>query len=257
MSSRYLLPQELSKPPIEEAFFELRFALAPGADAASFQVHMRNALGAEHPRSAAIQSASMSHIVRRATPPDARYLPTLELSGDHRAVLLGEGVVCLRLTGAYPGWDAVRARIDALLDEVRRTKQVGALEEISLKFVNVLRDPPPRQLEALRVDLRVNGEAVPERGLYVRMELSDERYVRIVELRPGATGPFLEEDRNAHGLMLALECRRSLTDIDFWAERGDVLENLHFELRALFFRLLSREAVEKLGPVYRKAPEAE
>ena len=56
--------------------------------------------------------------------------------------------------------------------------------------------------------------------------------------------------------MLALECRRGLEDVDFWAERADVLENLHFELRALFFRLLSRDAIEKLGPVYRQAPES-
>lgn len=255
MSSKYLLPQELNKPPIEEALFELRFALAPGADAAAFHSHMRTALGAEHPRSAAIQNAAVSHIVRRSVP-DARHIPTFELSGDHRAVLLGDGVVALRLTGRYPGWDVVRGRIESLLDHARRSKSIGTLEEVSLKFVNVLRDPPPRQLEALRVDVRVNGEAVSERGLFLRMELSDERYVRIVELRPGATGPFLEPDPNAHGLMLALECRRGLEDVDFWAERADVLENLHFELRALFFRLLSRDEIEKLGPVYRQAPES-
>lgn len=255
MPSNYLLPQELTKPPIEEAFFELRFALAAGADAAGFLAHMRAKLGAEHPRATAVQNAPTSNIVRRRTF-DARHSPSLELSGDHRSVFLGEGVACLHLTGPYPGWEAVRARIDALLDELKRSASVGAIEGVSLKFVNVLRDPPPRQLEAIRVDLRVNGEAVPERGLFVRMELSDERYVRIVEVRPGETGLFLQEDRNAHGLMLALECRRGLEGVDFWQERADVLENLHFEMRALFFRLLSRESIERLGPVYRKPPEA-
>lgn len=255
MSNKYLLPQELAKPPIEEAIFELRFQRVADLASGSVASHLRRAIGVDYPRSEAIPvAAALDHF--RAPRPDARYDPNFKLSGDHGSVLIAEGAVRLRLVGAYPGWKPVRARIDALLDVLRASKLIGELESISLKFVNVLRDPPPRQLEALRVDLRVNGEAVSEQGLRVRMELSDERYERVAEIEPGVSGPFLAEHRDLHGLMLALEVRRDLRDSDFWTEREGVLENLHFELRALFFRLLRSAEVDKLGPIYRDSPEA-
>jgi hypothetical protein len=46
-------------------------------------------------------------------------------------------------------------------------------------------------------------------------------------------------------------------DDDFWTDRADMIENLHFEQRALFFRLLRTASVEKLGPIYRAEPERE
>jgi uncharacterized protein (TIGR04255 family) len=255
MVPKYLLPQELAKPPIEEALFEVRFQPAQAGEAGRLPALLRDALGEEYPRSEAIVHASHPDW-SRAAQPDLRYQPKLLLTGDGAFVLVGDAAVTLRLVGPYPGWDAVRARIGALLDVLQASKLLGPIERISLKFVNILRDPPARQLDALRIDFSVNGDAVPETGLHVRMELSDERYERIVDLQPGRTGPVIEAHRDAHGLLLALECRRSLAGEDFWSQRTDLLENLHFELRALFFRLLTRAAVEKLGPIYRAAPES-
>ena len=256
MVSKYILPQELTRPPIEEAVFEIRFR--PTNDPASRGVPavLRDALGAAYPRSEVIPRAPAPEQFRSA-PLTPRYEPTYRLTGDGGFVLIGDGAVRLRLVGAYPGWAAVRGRIDALLDALLASKVTGDIERISLKFVNVLRDPPPRQLEALRVDFRVNDEAVRESGLHVRLELADERYVRVVEIEPGATGPVIEGRESAHGLMLALDCRRDVEGLDFWAQRDDMLESLHFELRALFFRLLTRESIERLGPIYRSPPEPE
>jgi uncharacterized protein (TIGR04255 family) len=255
MPPKYILPQELARPPIEETVFEVRFTPVTGDPARIFAV-LRGALGTSYPRSEAVPTVHVPEYFRSAAP-DPRYEPKLKLMGDGGTVYLGDSVVRLRLVGEYPGWEAVRAKLDGVLDALAVSKLAKDIERISLKFVNVLRDPPPRQLEALRVDFRVNKEAVPEVGLHVRMELSDERYRRVVEIQPGADGPIIEGRRDLHGLMLALDVRRDLIGEEFWSQRADVLENLHFELRALFFRLLTGDSVTQLGPIYRAAPEAE
>jgi len=253
MQSQYILPQELEHPPIEDAAFEICFQPAPGGTSDRVQAVLRSALGIEYPRSESVPAQPPPDRFRSIAA-DPRHQPKLRLFGSGAMLLIGDGAVRVRIGAPYPGWDALHARIDAVLDTLEQSGAVGAVERISLRFVNILRDVPPRQLEALRVDLRVNGEAAPETGLQLRVELSDERYVRVVEIQPGASGPMLQADRDAHGLMLALECRRDLAGGAFWPERRELLENLHFELRALFFRLLQRAQIDKLGPIYRKPP---
>jgi uncharacterized protein (TIGR04255 family) len=253
MHSQYILPQELERPPIEQAMFEIRFQPARDGASARLPLVLGKALGVEYPRSEAVPEVNARDDFRTVAR-DPRYEAKMRMFGEGADLFIGDGALRVRIGAPYPGWDAQRARIDALLDVLEQSGEARAVERLSLKFVNLLRDVPPRQLEALRVDLRVNGEAAPEIGMHIRMELSDERYVRVVEIQPGAPGPLLATDKNLHGLMLALECRRDILGEEFWPNRGDLLENLHFELRALFFRLLTHEATEKLGPIYRKPP---
>jgi uncharacterized protein (TIGR04255 family) len=211
--------------------------------------------GVEYPRSEAMQApADPGHF--RSPAADPHYQPKIRMFGEGEDVFIGDAILRVRIGGPYPGWEGMLARVDALLDVLEQSKVARAVERISLKFVNLLRDVPARQLEALRVDLRVNGETAAETGMHLRMEMRDEHYVRVVEIQPGAAGDMLAADRSAHGLVLALECRRDLVGEEFWKNRRDTLENLHFELRALFFQLLTREAMEKLGPIYRKPPSA-
>jgi len=218
--SQYILPQELALPPIKEAVFEIRFAAAKNS------------------------AANLLTAAPRLGVPEAH-------------VSVADGAVRLRVGAPYLGWASHRERIDALLDALEREKLAGTVERISLKFVNLLEDLPPRQLDALRVELRVNGDPVPEFGLQLRMELSDERFVRIIEIQPGAMEGPVVAPGDAGGLLLSLECRRDIAGGDFWSQRADLLENLQFESRALFFRLVTRATIEKFGPIYRQPPQSE
>ncbi len=254
MSNKYLLPQELARPPIEEATFELRFKPLGGDKAEGLPGYFRTVLTEAYPRSESIP-VSAAPAQFRKTQEEMRYQPRIRQFSPLAAVMVGDQAVWLRLVAPYPGWDEVRDRIEALTDALRASKMVGAVERISLKFVNVLREMPERQLEGLRVDVRMNGEPVPERGMHLRVELNDETYSRVVEIQPNPMGAFIDPDPDVNGLTLSIECRRQLgIDDDFWRDRDDMIENLHFELRALFFRLLRTSAVEKLGPIYRSEP---
>jgi uncharacterized protein (TIGR04255 family) len=257
VSNKYLLPQELARPPIEEATFELRFKPVSGEKAEGLPAFLRAQLTEAYPRSESIP-VSAAPAQFRKTQEEARYLPRHRQFSPLAAFMVADQAVWLRLVAPYPGWDEVRDRIEQLLDVVQASKMVGAVERIALKFVNVLREMPDRQLEGLRVDVRVNGELAPEHGMHLRLEFNDETYSRVVEIQPNPTGPFIDPNPDVTGLTLSLECRRVLgIDDDFWTDRADMIENLHFEQRALFFRLLRTASVEKLGPIYRAEPERE
>jgi uncharacterized protein (TIGR04255 family) len=257
VSNKYLLPQELARPPIEEATFELRFKPLIGDKAEGLPAFLRAELTEAYPRSESIPLSTAPAQFRK-TQEETRYQPRIRQFGPLAAFMVGDQAVWLRLVAPYPGWDEVRDRIEQLTDVLKKSKMVGAVERISLKFVNVLRELPDRQLEGLRVDVRVNGEHAPEAGMHLRMEFNDETYSRVVELQPNPTGPFIDPNPDATGLTLSLECRRQLgIDDDFWTDRDAMIENLHFELRALFFRILRQASVEKLGPIYRAEPERE
>ena len=216
---------------------------------------LREKLGDAYPTSGELSIAGGPPRFRRRRRAD-RYQPRVQLTGPQAAIFVGDSMAALRLYGPYPGWDALRARINSLLDVLQESRLAIAVERISLRFVNVLREHPERQLDALNVRIELAGEAAPERGFHLRAELNDEVYERVIEIQPGATGPAHEVDRReTHGLMLELDCRRRFATDDFWPQRSTLIEDLHFEMRALFFRLLTPESIAQLGPIYRAEPE--
>ena len=129
MSSKYILPQELARPPIEETVFEVRFTPVAGDPARIFAV-LRGALGTSYPRSEAVPAVHVPEYFRSSAP-DPRYEPKLKLMGDDGTAYIGDSAVRLRLVGAYPGWEAVRAKLNGVLDALAASKLAAGIERIA------------------------------------------------------------------------------------------------------------------------------
>jgi uncharacterized protein (TIGR04255 family) len=187
----------------------------------------------------------------RKTQPELQYQQQIRLTGGQASVFIGDSVAGVSLLAPYPGWADFRPRIDAFLDVLKASRLVKLPERISLKFVNLLTDLPQSQLDSLNVSLKVAGQPMPETGFQTRFELNDAPFRRIIEIAAGATlSPKLGRNGKKFGLILSIDCIRSLEDVDFWTQAPDLIETLHTDLRTMFFRLVSSGTVATLGPVY-------
>jgi uncharacterized protein (TIGR04255 family) len=245
-----LLPLRLENPTIEEAVFEVRFQPASSSTVSLLPGLLFSKLGNDYSESESLPLASLPLAFRQSRP-ELKYQQQIRLSGGQASVFIGDCAAGVSVLAPYPGWTKFRPRIDGLLDVLQNSQLVKKPERISLKFVNLLTDTPSRRLDALDLSIRIAGQVPPEQGFQLRAELNQKPYVRIVEVAPDARIGELEKGATTkRGLLLSIDCIHELPDLDLWANKDQLIESLHADLRSLFFTLITKETVDRLGPLY-------
>jgi uncharacterized protein (TIGR04255 family) len=206
-------------------------------------------LGQKYARSEATPIASIPPQIRD-NDSNLRYQPHYKLFSDEGAtILLGNRAAGVSVGPPYEGWEAFRPRVEEFLAVVKESGFVRTVERLSIKFVNVLEAPENKQLELLSFAVELGGIKAPEFGLRFRTEINDERFIRIIEIATNATVQ-LPSGQKKTGLLLSLDCIRLLRGEDFWPTTRHGLEELHVELKQLFFGLITQTTLATLQPSY-------
>ncbi|MBK6517537.1 MAG: TIGR04255 family protein [Polyangiaceae bacterium] len=239
-------PEALSRSPLMEALFELRFTsttkgagdVLPGLLFRS----LRESFGDVQP----LPVAQVPRDVREANA-GLRYQPTYRLSGTGGTIQVGDHVFSVVAPDSYPGWKAFSVEIARSLDALRDAGLDIDLERYSLKYTNLLDAPPSSQLALLEASFTLMGAAIPETGTVIRTELQRDDEVTILQIRPGVTvtGP---SGQTRSGLMLEIDAIVNRPS-GFWERRQELLAATHKRAKELFFQLLTDEAIQRLGPV--------
>ena len=243
------LPTHLAKAPIIEGTFEIRFNPAQPAVAQLLPGLVFAKLGGKYGRAEATPIASIPPQVREIDP-NLRYQAEYRVSGETAAVFMGDRVAGVSVPAPYEGWQNFRPRVLEFLELLQGSQLVRAVERFSLKFTNVIPAPPEpqRQLDLLNLKVEIGGIKPNENGFRFRTEINDERIIRIVELATNAEVQIL--GGKASGLLLSLDCIRQIGGEEFWPNHLKSIDDLHVQLKELFFGLITENTLQSLGPVY-------
>lgn len=248
MSPINRLPVRLETVPLFEATFELRFRptredavdLLPGI--------LFSALGDRYGRSEATPLASLPRAIRSQ---DSKlwYQAHYRLLGENGGVFVGDRVAGLNHGPPYDGWSTFLPQIEALLEVISRNEIIEHLERYSMKFTNVLMGEPGRRLDLLDFEVELADYELAEAGMSFRTELKDDRLIRIIEIVPAAT---INNPRTKpiDGLLLSLDCINPSPEDGFLTSPQAGLEEVHTELKSLFFSIITNDTLESLGPEY-------
>lgn len=241
------LPHHLARAPLAEVTFELRFKPAQSSIAQLLPGLVFAKLGGKYGRSEATPFASFPPQIREIDP-NLRYQPEYRLSGDTASVLIGERVAGVSTTAPYEGWRHFRPRVLEFLEILQTSQLIEKVERFSIKATNII-PAPGGQFDLLNLRLEIGGIKPSENGFRLRTEISDKTLVRIIEIATNATIQF-RSGETMSGLLLSLDCVRILEGEDFWSIHTKAIDEVHDQLKELFFGLITQASLESLGPSY-------
>ena len=242
------LPVQLEQVPLVQAIFEVRFQLQKDS-ISLFPSLVLKELGNEYGRSEVSAIASIPREIRE-NDPNLRYQPQYVFRGEAGAsVSIGERVASVIVLAPYEGWSNFRLRINNFVSVLQDSQFVQRVERFSLKFLNLLEAPENQQLNLIHLTAQLGGMKVPERGFRLRTEVTDDKALRIVEIVTNAEATVPGVGKKT-GLLVSLDCIKELTNDDFWSTRDERIEEVHWDLKQLFFGIIKEETLVRLRPIY-------
>jgi uncharacterized protein (TIGR04255 family) len=246
MSQR--LPEKLGRAPIIEAAFELRFQPSKEGAADILLGLLYTKLEQYRQKVQALPVASVPRPMRESEP-NLRYLATHQLSGNRTHLLIGDRVLGMTRT-SYLGWRNFKEGVKAVLRAAQETDLIGKVERYSLKATNLLPSEPGQVLDALNARFEIAGRAATQYGFHFRTEFVSGELTTIVEITTNAN--VLVEAQSKFGMLVTLDTIRASGADAIWTEAEGRVEELHVELKELFFNLLTPATIEGLEPVYQE-----
>ena len=243
------LPTHLAQAPLAEAIFEFRFKPVPQTSVAQLLPGLVFAkLHDKYDRSEATPVAGIPEQIRKGDP-NLRYAALHRLSGEKSSVFIGEQVAGVSVIEPYEGWQRFRPRILEFLEIARASNLIERVERFSIKAINLIPSTSGQQLDLLNLRLEIGGIRAPETGFHFRTELNDKAFSRIIEIQPNTQIQFTTS-KTTTGLLLSLDCVKILTNEDFWSAYATAINDVHNQLKELFFGLITQKTLESLEPSY-------
>jgi uncharacterized protein (TIGR04255 family) len=245
-------PVALKRDTIFECLFEIRFArrnqsadeLLPGIVFAGLKRHFTG-----------VDPLPLAQLPKALRERDANlaYQPVQSLVGRNMRLMLGARVATLSFTGQYSGWLNVRPLIEECIRAVLATDIVGPVERCSLKYVNLLTDGKDAQdLGQLDLTLKLNGFPTGGAGTAIRTQFELQGLTAIVDVTTDMTlipPPDCGKGKGS-GVMVNVDMIHAGPFADFAGELPEILDKLHELEKQVFFSLLTKPTLDRLGPIW-------
>jgi uncharacterized protein (TIGR04255 family) len=245
------IPKRLKREPLIEAIWQIQFEpannqpigdLLPGV--------LYSALKISHP-GLRIHRLPIADIPA----PVAQFDPNLRLAAKYRMdepgspflFQTGDRVITVNCRRPYSGWIAFKEKIMAM-SQLAKTSGLIQPQRHSIRYIDLLGLDPAPDLTALQIFLEVGREKVHRLPLQMRLELPDGDCVHVVQI---STPAEVQIPGNSQaGTILDTETFAAAVP-ESWDAVEKQVDSLHDRVKTLFFeKLLTPEAIERLGPEY-------
>ena len=135
MDSR--IPVRLEKDSIVESVFEVRFTSREQLVSELLPGMMFSQLKDTFPTIVNLPIKEMPAVLRQRDP-ELMFQPIVSLEGNGCKVNIGDKAISLGVVRPYIGWDAKKKLLTTVLDCLKGTGLVDAVERYSLKYVNIV-----------------------------------------------------------------------------------------------------------------------
>lgn len=246
------IPRKLARPPILEATAEIRFENTLGLGSGSIiSGALFSALKDQFPKFEPHPSSQLPAALKDADP-NLRYLPTHRLVGEAEVVLVGDRVLGQSRVGGYPGWDAFKASVLKTLETAKHLEVIGAVERVSVKYVNLIESPlGSDQLGLTEITISLGSHRLGSESATLRTEFIRGRAVSIVQVVSQAkTLATPERASGKEGLILDIDTIINGPFSRFWDELPTILDEAHSLAEEMFFGLVKEDTVNGYGPEF-------
>jgi uncharacterized protein (TIGR04255 family) len=244
------VPVGLTRDTIVECVFEMRFSA--GGHAAVAELLPGLVFGKLPKRFQNLIPMPLSQVPKlmRDQNPQLRYAPTHALQGQYIRMLFGPHVTAVSFPKPYVGWEHVQPAILECMNAVFDTGMTGKPERFSLKYVNLLQQGRNEfDLSQINLQFKLADFPLREEGVIVRGEIEHNGCITLVEIASGAK-VSVQGSPGESGVLMSVDTSIAATSNDARAALPQVLETVHDTEKEIFFGMLSRATLEKLGPTY-------
>lgn len=245
------LPTKLAKEPLVDAVFEVRFSssipasnVLPGlffASISSVDKKLDRLPAADFPSQ------------MRKLDPNLRFQPLLKLQWDDFVLLLGDESLAVACPIPYPGWPAFRSRIADVLETIKNSHIIEAVNRYSLKYVDIIDgETLSEQIKRVNIHLSVGEYELSSEGFNIRVDIPDGDYVHLLQIAaPSAV--TLPDGKTRPGVLVSVDSVRGNLTMDlegFSDTLASSLEDIHERNKTRFFSCLRPETITYLEPTY-------
>lgn len=242
------MPTQLTKSPLIEALFEIRFEPTAPAAGDLLPGLLYSAMKIEYPEVVPLPVASIPRQIRDSNP-NLLYQASHRLVGGPNSVQIGDRVVALSTT-AYPGWLRFKDMVEFLVEAAKGTGLLKRVDRFSFKYINLIEAlQTEEQLPLLNLQIKLTGSAPLERGFQLRVERNDGDFITIIQIAPNATTKHPATAKEVSGLLIEVDTLRLGVGNEFLTNRASLIDEGHSVAKRTFFSLLTGSALERLGPV--------
>lgn len=246
------LPTKLSKEPLVDVVFEMRFSskmsassVLPGLIFSKFKE-----LGLD------VQRLPIGDLPAEIRERDnsVRYQATVRLHGREFVFLVGDRVAGVACKIPYVGWSAFKKQIMSTFEVVRDSGVVESFERFSFKYVDLIPGNTTReQIERLDMDVRVGPYEVQNESFNVRLQVTEEGVTHLVNIAAPASASIPPAHKKTSGILIDIDsiCVLNGMNIDMIdKELPDLLERVHKDNKLMFFKCITEDTLKYLEPVY-------
>ncbi len=242
-------PRRLGKEPLLEAVWELRFqSTAETAEnllSGIIYDHMRNRFNPP----VRLPAADIP-LAARMQQPILNYTPMFRSSGiEENAcydIQVGPRAIALNCRRPYAGWEKFKPEIMNLVEVVRPTGLIEAIERFSLKYVNLIPACAPDYLSPLKGSFMVANHNLGLSPLQVRSQIATGEFIQVITLL--APAQVQTGSTTAEGLLMDIDTIFPAPSGPFWNGFEPRLGAAHDSNHELFFDILKPETIALLEP---------
>lgn len=244
------LPVKLSKEPLIDAVFELRFTSNVPASSVLPGILFSKLQGVTN-----IEAMPASQVPPQIRAIDAQFqfAPLTRVRWKGFFILFGDNVLAVACILPYPGWKVFKDGLAEILSVFSSTDFVSTADRWSIKYTDLFDAADgATPIGQFNLGLRLGQQELSDQNFQLRVEIPRGNHLHAVQIIASATvqlvtgasktGTLLEVDTLRNGNKLPIS--------EFLSSFSSLADELHSANKALFFECLSAEGLKNLGPVY-------
>lgn len=240
------LPKKISPCPIEEVVVEIRFESSLPHEAVFGVIY--NALSKSYPNLEPLPILQIPEYIR-AQDPNLIFQPHHRLHRDNYSVQIGPKVLSVVVGREYPGWNAFKSEIHAVLGRVNELNIITKVLRVGIRYIDFFEDDIFRNIN---LQLAIYGENAVTEQTFIRTLLKRDRFDCHLQVGNNMT----VEVRNGPRVGSIIDMDMSNTEVGKWTSKqfleevDGLLESGHEGQKDVFFNLLKPEFLATLNPEY-------
>lgn len=244
-----MIPSKLSKDPIVEAIFEIRFQSEVKAISNLLPAFLYTELKKDFEAPERLPIAEFPEDLI-ALDPNLKYQPRLRMRGARFTMLIGDSSIVLSCPRPYVGWNEYKKMLISLLSIIKETNLISVVDRFSFKYVNVLEaDKVDEQFSLIKFTSKIGPYDLTKHLSSTKSEIREEGLINIIEIKSNAMVTLPNSKETMKGLLLNVD---TINDNPgkFWDISEQLIETAHTMEKKMFFCFLPDEVIKKFGAVY-------
>lgn len=234
------LPISINPCPIIEAIFEIRFESSFPGDAIFGIVF--NQFKDEFQNVEQLPILQLPAAIRDQDP-NLKFTPHYKIKKDNFIIQIGPNVFSLTNIKEYCGWKIFSKKIYDTYTKLSKLNLIQKQLRTALRYINML--PDINIFEKTNLAIHLNDEKLGENQINFTAEIPYEHGSSNLKLISFAEA--IVEKRSIKGSIVDIDTQ---VQHDKFENFQKVVERAHTEEKKIFFRLLEKEFLKTLNPVY-------